>query len=237
MIKQKVEKLGNRWVLYNPELLEKPVAEYFSCSELQRKGLVVGSSDGRGETCFYKVKDKVWALRHYLRGGLVAKVLFDRYFGVRLKNSRAWKEWNLLSDMINLELPVPVPVAASVIKHGFFYQADLVTEYIEDTHTMAEVLSTKSLDRELWKEIGICVRKFHNHSVFHSDLNAKNILLDKHNTVYLIDFDRCDFKNGEDWKQNNLQRLKRSLVKFKSKSADFNYNEACWEWLVSGYQQ
>ena len=235
MSNKKVAKLDNRWILYNPELMPEPLAEFFCCKALYKKDRVVGSAGGRGETCFYKVEEKIWALRHYLRGGLIAKLLFDQYLGVRLKNTRAWKEWHLLAEMSRLDLPVPVPVAASVTKHGFFYRADLVTVYIENTQDLAEVLETKRLDKELWKQIGNCIRQFHNKSVFHSDLNAKNILLDQNNTIYLIDFDQCGFKKGNNWKQDNLLRLKRSLDKFNTKMEVFHFDDSNWKALKEGY--
>ena len=231
----KVEKLAQRWVLFNPELMSQLKSEYFDCAILRDKGLVTGSAAGRGETCFYRSGEKIWALRHYLRGGFIARFLHDQYFGLRLKNTRAWAEWHLLNDMIELGLPVPVPVAASVIKRGLFYQADLITEYLENTHTLSDILENKKIDKAIWINIGQTVRNFHNHSVFHSDLNARNILLDEQQKVYLIDFDQCMFKQGDEWKQKNLDRLKRSLQKFKFKQELFNFDELDWQALLKGY--
>ncbi|MCK5336898.1 MAG: 3-deoxy-D-manno-octulosonic acid kinase, partial [Gammaproteobacteria bacterium] len=165
----KVEKLAQRWVLFNPELMSQLKSEYFNCATLRDKGLVTGSAAGRGETCFYRSGEKIWALRHYLRGGFIARFLHDQYFGLRLKNTRAWAEWHLLNDMIELGLPVPVPVAASVIKRGLFYRADLITEYLKNTCTLSDMLENKKIDKEVWLKIGQTVRNFHNHSVFHSD--------------------------------------------------------------------
>lgn len=233
----KTEKIGNRWVLYKPELMPDISEDYFSCIRMHEKGLVTGRADGRGETCFYRSGEKIWALRHYLRGGLIAKFLTDHYFGIRLKNTRAWCEWHLLNDMVEMGLPVPVPVAASVIKKGLFYQADLVTEYIESSETLADILQNDDLSPSLWLEIGKCIRQFHDHCVFHSDLNAKNILLDQSNKIYLIDFDQCGFREGEAWKAENLSRLKRSLEKFKNKQNQFHFEISNWNDLVTGYNK
>lgn len=235
--KHKVEKIGQRWVLYNPQLMSSLKEDYFNCSTMKTNGMLIGSADGRGETCFFKTGDGIWALRHYLRGGLIAKFIFDKYLGFRLKNTRAWKEWHLLDQMIKLGLPVPTPVAASVIKSTLFYSADLITVYIENTQTLADVLEAKGLDNNSWVEIGRCIRRFHDHAVFHSDLNAKNIMLDDKNKIYLIDFDQCKFRKGNDWKQDNLLRLKRSLDKFSSKSESFNYDGGNWDSLLFGYNK
>ena len=231
----KVEKIAERWVLFDPQLMVNPSDEYFSCKIMHEKGLVTGSADGRGETCFYRVSETKWALRHYLRGGLVARFLSDSYFGFRLKNTRAWKEWHLLNQMRALDLPVPVPVAASVIKSGLFYRADLITEFLDDTETLSDILSNQTVSDEKWKKIGYVIRQFHNENVFHSDLNARNILIDKEDKIYLIDFDQCGFKEGDAWKSKNLNRLKRSLLKFKTKQELFNFNEMNWRSLMKGY--
>jgi len=228
-------KQANRWMLYNAELLPDISVENFSCEDMAENDLVTGFADGRGQTCFYRSGEKIWALRHYLRGGLIAKLLRDHYFGFRLKNTRAWKEWYLLNSMTDLGLPVPVPVAASIIRKGLFYQADLVTEFIPSSNTLADVLTADSLDAAIWQKVGRCVRHFHDCSVFHSDLNARNILIDNEQKIYLIDFDNCRFRSGDGWKTDNLARLKRSFEKFKSNNITFNFEESCWVHLMSGY--
>ena len=216
--------------------MPEPKVDYFDCQLLELQGVIRGRAIGRGDTCFYDVGNSRWALRHYLRGGLIAKLLKDKYFGLSITQSRAWKEWTLLQQMTDKGLPVPVPVAASVIKQGLFYQADLVTEYIHHTQTLADSLEKTALDNEMWKNIGACIHRFHQQSVYHSDLNAKNILIDKENKIYLIDFDQCGFRQGSVWKQQNLDRLKRSLNKFVSKSQSFNFSEKNWQQLMHGYQ-
>ncbi|MDH5423506.1 MAG: 3-deoxy-D-manno-octulosonic acid kinase [Gammaproteobacteria bacterium] len=234
MKQYKIEKLGQRWVLFDTELMTQPKNEYFSCAAM--RNLVTGTADGRGETCFYTAGEKTWALRHYLRGGLIARLLRDQYFGLRLKNTRAWKEWQLLNDMRALGLPVPKPVAASVIKNGVFYRADLITEYLPNTLTLSDMLVSKKAGNEIWQTVGQTIRQFHNHSVFHSDLNAKNILIGEQEQIYLIDFDQCGFRRGDDWKQSNLLRLKRSLNKLKSKSETFYFSETDWDILLQAYE-
>lgn len=236
MAQSKTVKLDGRWILFDPELMPEPNSEYFSCVKQEQKGQVTGRASGRGDTCFYRAENNTWALRHYLRGGLVAKLLKDKYFGMQLKNSRAWKEWHLLNQMHEKGLPVPKPVAAGVTKKGLFYRADLISEYIEATRPLADVLAFESIDEKLWRKIGQCIRQFHQYSVYHSDLNAKNILIDADEKVYLIDFDQCCFRKGESWKISNLNRLRRSLDKFKSKDDGFQFVEENWQHLLNAYQ-
>lgn len=237
MSQSKTIQSGRDWILYNPDLMPEPELNLFNCKQLQQQGLLTGQAAGRGETCFYRYSNSVWALRHYLRGGLIAKFLKDAYLGISLEKTRAWQEWKLLEKMTAMDLPVPTPVAARVKFKAFFYTADLITVFIENTTTLADKLQQEKISDQLWFELGKTIRRFHDNQIFHSDLNARNILLDENNKIYLIDFDRCGLKQGQDWKQENLDRFLRSLNKFKSKSTCFYFEDNNWKSLLSAYQQ
>jgi len=136
-----------------------------------------------------------------------------------------------------MELPVPTPVAASCVKHGLFYRADLITRQIKNVMTLADYLKEKECDETAWTAIGACVRRFHDAAVYHADLNARNILLSvESGVVYLIDFDKGSFRYlGESWKRSNLARLQRSLLKFKSLNPGFRFSAENWDSLIQGY--
>ncbi len=195
---------------------------------------------GRAPVIFFSHNGLSLVLRHYYRGGLVARFIQDWYLGVQLKNTRAYREWCLLRTMRNLNLPVPVPVAARVLKKGIFYQADLVTVEIQQSETLADYLMQQELSEAEWGQVGQCIKRFHAHNIYHADLNARNILLKKisgnENEVYLIDFDRGNIRHRSGrWQQENLGRLKRSLEKFKERVTGFNYNDHAWTELMTGY--
>ena len=176
-------------------------------------------------------------LKRYLRGGMIAPLLGDRYFGLSAEHTRSFREFRLLHRLQGLELPAPVPVAASAERAGLFFRAALVTQEIAEATTLADHLLQTKLDDDLWQAVGSCIRRFHNHDVYHADLNARNILL-SNNTVYLIDFDKGAFRYlGESWKAANLARLKRSLLKFKSLNRNFYFNEDDWKQLLKGYSR
>jgi 3-deoxy-D-manno-octulosonic acid kinase len=123
-----------------------------------------------------------------------------------------------------------------VTRHGLFHRADLVTVRIDDSETLADALLSRPLDQDQWQAVGRCIRRFHDHNIWHADLNARNILLDHSGAVYLIDFDRGRFRYaGETWKAANLARLQRSLRKFQSQHQVFNYSAADWQALLAGY--
>ncbi len=139
--------------------------------------------------------------------------------------------------MRELELPVPAPVAASCVRHGMFYRADLITLQLDNVVTLADYLLESECNESGWAAVGSCIRRFHDASVYHADLNARNILLDaESNRVYLIDFDKGAMRYlGDSWKASNLARLHRSLKKFKTLNKVFHFNQHDWDALLHGY--
>lgn len=227
-------------ILYDGGLFATPpAAALFDPGKLEKQGLLGGVFSGRGLGNSYHIvleRDQ-WMLKHYRRGGLIAKVLKDVYFGLCRERSRSWREWHLLADLYANGLPVPRPVAARVFKGPGIYQADLITRFIPDARTLSELLQTEALPAVLWHAIGHCIRRFHDQGVFHADLNARNILLTTEGHVYLIDFDRGRIRRGESWKAVNLARLNRSLRKLKRSSLESHLTDDDWENLMAGYQR
>ncbi len=167
----------------------------------------------------------------------MASVLKDRYLGFSVIKSRAFREFRLLKKMNELGLSVPVAVAAHVNKGMLSYRADLITEELKQTRTLSDVLSHSVLGDEDWQKIGRCIKRFHQHDIYHADLNARNILLTENMKIYLIDFDNSYIRLGSSsWKMANLSRLKRSLLKFKDNTDGFNFNEDDWSALLAGYK-
>ena len=136
-----------------------------------------------------------------------------------------------------LQLPCPAPIAIGIQKHMLTYQADLITERIQDSQDVVGILAKHSLTTEQWQLIGKTIQNFHQHGIYHDDLNCHNILLDDQNKVWLIDFDSGEQKTiQESWQQDNLARLLRSFRKEKTRLSEFYWEEADWQALLSGYQ-
>jgi 3-deoxy-D-manno-octulosonic acid kinase len=86
----------------------------------------------------------------------------------------------------------------------------------------------------VWRQTGECIRRFHDAGVYHADLNARNILLDVHFKVWLIDFDRAKtIAAGSRKFEANLSRLLRSLQKVWPR--ENNDLVKCWDSLMAGY--
>ena len=102
---------------------------------------------------------------------------------------------------------------------------------------MAHRLREKPLPADVLSNIGATIRRFHNHSVDHVDLNANNILITDTGAVWLVDFDRCTVRSGtgDQWKQDNLNRLRRSLDKLVRLDR-VQFADSEWEMLEGGYR-
>ncbi len=224
----------NTRILYNPLLLREDPTFCFDIDLWWEKDAVVGSAEGRGTTWFVQTSTLTAALRHYRRGGLLGKLIFDSYFFTGWEKVRSTQEFNLLHYLRSKGIPVPRPLASRTIREGMIYRADLLVEKIENARNLVDVLLTTSLCAEKYRLIGILVRRLHDANVCHSDLNIHNILLDVTGKFWLIDFDKCGCRDGENWKISNLIRLLRSFRKELSKR-QIKWQESDWQTLIQGY--
>jgi len=204
-------------------------------------GLATGS--GRGQVHRVVQGDKSWILRHYRRGGWVARLNPDRYPAAITAQSRGMQELVLLREMTSLGLPVPEGVAARYVRQRPWmgrwspYRADILVNYIPNTRNLAQWLDHHPLASQTWNAVGQTIARLHQCQVHHSDLNCHNILLNEQDQVWLIDFDKCERRPGNAWKASNLNRLLRSLRKELGRRPGFCWKESNWSALLHGYSQ
>lgn len=222
-------------VWYDSDVLKNVTGQFFQADYWLEQGAITGSAAGRGTTYFFRHESSDFVLRRYRRGGLIGKLLTDQYFFTGLNKTRAWREMNLLIRMKELGLPAPTPVAASVKKSLFYYRADIITKKIPHAQDVHQHLLESEICSDVWQKIGATIAQFHHQQIYHHDLNIHNIMLDDQDKVWLIDFDKCDMRTGEDWKKANLDRLLRSLNKEKANNAGYHFTEHNWRYLLSGY--
>lgn len=232
-------KFENGYILYDGELISNPHLDLFNPQWLQQHGEVQLVSHGRGEAWFVDYQNQHWVLRHYMRGGLVARVSKYHYLGWRLQNTRAWQEWQLTHLLFERGLPVPRPVAAQVSwpkgRVSGVYQAYLMVEKLPGAETLAQRLQRTELSESDWQKLGRLIARFHKQGVYHADLNANNILFDESDDLFLIDFDRGAIRKPGAWRKANLDRLHRSLLKLNGLHPVFHFKEADWEALLPAY--
>lgn len=225
---------------YRPALPEAPL----DADTWRHQGAWTDTVGGRGSAGFIRhggPGNPGLVLRHYRRGGLVARLLHDRYLGRNPFTSRAMREFSLLAQLRDAGLPVPQPVAARCQRvNAFSYRADLLLVRIADAPSLAEHLGRgQPLPLAHWQSVGQTIARLHQQFVDHVDLNAHNLLIDPQGQVWLIDFDRCRRRSTPPpaaWAQRNLDRLLRSLRKLQARQRDFAFSDADWQALTEAYR-
>jgi 3-deoxy-D-manno-octulosonic acid kinase len=190
---------------------------------------------GRGSAWFIADGMRQWVLRHYRRGGWIARLVHDRYLWTGEARVRAFAEWRLLESLSRRGLPVPQPVAARYQRSGLLYRCDLITQRILDAEPLSEMLGQGVVPESSWRALGTAVARLHRAGVDHADLNAHNLLLDRRGAVTVIDFDRGRMRAPGAWTARNLQRLRRSLAKLARELPTDRYSDRHWQWFVAGY--
>ncbi|MCD9033280.1 3-deoxy-D-manno-octulosonic acid kinase [Luteimonas sp. Y-2-2-4F] len=180
------------------------------------------ASGGRGGAWFVRGPFGEAVLRHYLRGGLAARVSRDRYVWRGADRTRSFAEFRLTRDLHREDLPVPEPIAARYTRRGATYRAAILVRRIDGVRTFAE-LAAGAGGGAPWEETGRLIARFHRAGLDHADLNAHNILFDAGGAGrgWLIDFDRARRRLPETgWRGRNLARLERSLLKLRGERAE-----------------
>jgi 3-deoxy-D-manno-octulosonic acid kinase len=223
-------------MLYDTSRAGNAAASWFDAGWWSRRGEVRASAEGRGAAVFIDADGRRLVLRHYRRGGWIAKLSRDRYLWRSADLTRSFIEWHLLYMMHRAGLPVPKPIAACYRRTGRYgYSADLLTEQIPDVSSLATRLAAGALPLSGWIAIGRCLRRFHRDGVCHADLNAHNVLLNDAQQVWLVDFDRGRLRRPGLWCDSNLTRLRRSIEKISAQLPPERFSEADWASLLSGY--
>ncbi len=227
---------GGGAMLYDASRAGNFTPEWFDPVYWAGLDAIEGEARGRGTTLFVRSPQRSLALRHYRRGGLVAKFVRDAYLWLGELRTRPFHEWCLTYHLRRHGLPVPAPVAARYRRRGAFYRGDLITERIDGARSLASRLEEAGLPLAEWIAVGRCLRRFHEFGAFHADLNAHNILFDPAGAVWVIDFDRGELRGSRGlWRDANLVRLRRSLLKIADRLAPGHFTETDWQSLLAGY--
>ena len=237
MVQEQVRANAGGAILFDPGASPQVDDDWFSPSHWRELGTLRTQTGGRGGVAVIGTPAGEGVLRHYRRGGFVARWLGDRYLWTGAERTRSFAEFRLLAELARRGLPVPAPMAARYQRHGLFYTADLITRRIVSARTLAECLAWGRLDAGLAAQVGSLVARFHREGVWHADLNAHNILVSERE-LHLIDFDRSELRpSAEAWRMANLQRLRRSLVKLGAAAqGEEVFEKTMWRPLLQNYE-
>ena len=233
----RIHKQDSLVIVYDADRIEQPGVHLFDPDHWRRQDRLVGEAKGRGSALLLNTPSGPAVLRRYLRGGQAARVSHDRSFFTGFERSRPLAEFHMLEELSQAGLPVPYPLAAICRRSGLFYTGWLMTRRIMEVLPLADLLAKRDDDPGVWRKIGYCVRRFHDHGVVHADLNARNILVGAADEIYLIDFDRARISSNDSSAfAANLKRLRRSLEKLWPERTRDRLDR-CWSSLMAAYDE
>lgn len=217
----------NPFFFKDEDITVENLKSYTDVEKYQLEGKIIHEYSGRGKT--YLVTDRYnnrIVIRHYWRGGMMFKLLKDKFFRLSENANRSEKEFDILQTMRKMGLPVPRPIVSRVVKSGLFVTNDIILQEIPGAKTVAKILQERNLtDIELGK-IGAVIGQLLTAGILHTDLNISNILLDGAGNIWIIDFDKCFLReiNKKKYKKT-LSRLERSFEKESKESPNFYWTK------------
>ncbi|HSJ32747.1 MAG TPA: lipopolysaccharide kinase InaA family protein [Longimicrobiales bacterium] len=152
---------------------------------------------GRGAAWRMTTPHGDWVVRHYRRGGAIARVLHDEY--LRAGEPRPLRELHASIVARARDVDTPEVVAAIAYLAGPLYRADLATRFVAGSRDLATVTFERDQDRPsdtvaAWHAAGRLLRVTFAAGIEHADLNLRNILIagaDSAPRALLLDLDRA----------------------------------------------
>lgn len=209
------QETGSCVIWADADRLPAPRPAHFRAAWWQQQPGTVVQSEGRGSALMVRgPQGEAWVLREYLRGGLPGKVFHRRYLWRGEAQARPIREFSLLRQMRDENLPVPAPVGVGIWRHGLTWEGAMLMERIAHAESLAQRLAAQAfvIDAEL-PALDAMLERFFRAGYFHADLNLRNILRDAHGEWWLIDWDRGRSGVPPARCRNRLRRLCRSVAK------------------------
>ena len=154
-------------------------------------------------------------IKTYTRGGMINLITKYRY--LRTGTPRCQREFEVMRSVRKLGVSVPKPIAFAY-RGRVSYSCWLATEEVNEPLNLAELCRADE-DRcckaitQLAEQIRILINK----QVLHVDLHPGNVLIDRNDRIYIVDFDRAEVKNWSKSKMKGYYRTRwtRSVDKHK----------------------
>jgi len=153
-------------------------------------------------------------VKHYIRGGFIGR--FNKHFYLNLGKSRPGIEYEQLLRAKDAGINVPEPVCFAS-RGMLFYRAWLVTRAIERPRSLAQ-LGMKDLTSavSVVKTLIPQFKRLLDSRIYHKDLHPGNVLIDKKNKIFIIDFDKAGVFRGDKKTllDRYLKRWERAVTKY-----------------------
>ena len=106
-----VENTETGAILYDKAIINQISAEHFAPQGWPHAESLTGPlrSGGRGKTMYVGNVPRQFVLRHYVRGGLIGKLIRDSYLFSGADATRSFMEWRLLDKLAVNNMNVPRP--------------------------------------------------------------------------------------------------------------------------------
>jgi 3-deoxy-D-manno-octulosonic acid kinase len=197
------------------KLTEQHRLQLVSCFEKPGKA-PNGILSGRAAVSKIQLKDiGPVVVKNYTRGGVIRH--FNRNTYLKFSRYRCQSEYELLLFLDQLGVSVPQPIAFGY-QGSLFYHAWLVTREIQNASTLAEFSrqnpdKIRTMMQKLARQLGILIE---NH-IHHVDLHPGNVLVDDHNNLFIIDFDKAQTtpQNRHKLQKKYIRRWQRAVLKYK----------------------
>jgi 3-deoxy-D-manno-octulosonic acid kinase len=188
--------------------------EWFEVARYGANALPIGVG-GRGDAWYLEGPFGAGVLRHYRRGGLMARFSTRHYLWLGESRLRCVREVELLQALVDAGLPVPSPIAGAWWREGLFYRAALLMGRIAARTDLMSLVHDDPAAAP-WASIGRTLARFHRFGAHHPDLNARNILLREEGGIAVVDWDRGTLGHAPGtWCEDEIARLERSLLKYR----------------------
>jgi 3-deoxy-D-manno-octulosonic acid kinase len=223
------EKFGGAMVAALPDAaiaVRAALERHATLYDAAAAGALAPPMHGRGPVYLIDLGGRTAVVRHCHRGGAIARLSRDRY--LRIGEPRPFYEIRASAEALRRGVPTPTVLAAVVHRGTLRYRADVATEHIPNSVDLAELLfgepqaPVEEMESAAYRA-GALIRLAHERGVLHTDLNLKNVLLQRVDDDWkgwLLDFDQCRVVDSTNAKQRArmLMRLQRSRHKWERKT-------------------
>jgi len=175
---------------------------------------------GRGATYGVPLGGLRVVVRHAMRGGAIAPLLRDRYFG----SPRFLTEIALAQRLAAVGVPTPAVLAGIRYAAPPGHRADVMTERVDGRDLAAIFFGDPAPDdaarRAVWVAVAATVVRLHAARLVHPDLQLRNVLVGPDPaapgtlTAWLLDVDTCRPATGRNARRANVDRFYRSWDKW-----------------------
>lgn len=226
---------GQGAIVFDPERLQQVDSSLFDPANPDIDARLVIEEGGRGAAWFVSGPFGEGVLRHYRRGGWMARIGRSRYLWRGEARVRSLREFSLLRRLRDLGLPVPAPIAALYRRRGWQYETALIVARFPQAQSFAR-LAGESGASAPWDIVGAAIGACHRAGAHHADLNAHNVLIGAGGSVCLIDWDKGRMEPPGEWCERVIARLQRSLRK-QCRGLDGAVLAACMERLRAAHDR